>query len=783
MRHSENKTESFISVFSEYLVQKRVFITIFSLIFILGLSAGTPRLVTNAGFDFFFQEGDPTVALFNEIGEQYSSFENIMFLIQTKNNHLFNKKDINSLFALHDKAEQIPYNINVSSIKNYEYVDTDKDGLLINPLFDEKTPHNRDTLQKIKGKLINDDLITNFLINKQGSAAIVITEIGYQFDPSNPNHLKEVVSSARKIKQDIEVNNQDVKVHLYGTLFINNQAQEAISEIGTLVGPLIVAIMFFLLFYLFRSVGLVIAMLLIDVLTALGCIGAGAWLGVELNMLSTSAVSLALMVANMDTLHISTTYLNGLKNGLDRETSMSMSLQKNFKAILITTLTTIGGFFGFNFVGMDGMADLGNLAILGVAVAFTLSLTLFPTLAIKWSNQDTKRGVDQVKIAKGIGDFSMTYRRPLFVFFILLVVLIAPFAIQTPFNDDFSKYYDSDTDFALSMDAFAKEMGINQTIEYEIDSGIENGIYDPEFLRKVDDFVNWYKQQPNVTSVISFTNILKRINQQMHDNDPEWERIPDSSELASQYSLLYEFSADTEDLVKTDKSALHISVFLDVMEDKHFLTLDNDAHKWFASRYPEVGFQGTSFEIMYTKASESTVVGMRKGFAITLLFITLVMMISLRSIKYGLISLIPNLIPPLVIFGLWGLLVGEMGFHVASAYAISLGLVIDDTAHILVKYLEARKMGYCPERAAKESLENAAVAIILTTLIIGSGLLAFNASMQIPARDQGNVLAGIFFLALAFDLFVLPQLLIFTDNLFAKKQSHLESSKLFEDLT
>lgn len=154
------------------------------------------------------------------------------------------------------------------------------------------------------------------------------------------------------------------------------------------------------------------------------------------------------------------------------------------------------------------------------------------------------------------------------------------------------------------------------------------------------------------------------------------------------------------------------------------------------------------------------------------------MILASGSLKYRLISIIPNLLPPLMIFGAWGLWKGSIGQNVALAYAISLGLIIDDTAHILVKYLDAKKKGLTSEIAVKYVLENSAVALIMSTLIFGCAMLASNLSGFLPTRDQNNVVAAIFFLALAFDLFILPSLLIFFDDLFGGSSKKSDDDNL-----
>ena len=155
---------------------------------------------------------------------------------------------------------------------------------------------------------------------------------------------------------------------------------------------------------------------------------------------------------------------------------------------------------------------------------------------------------------------------------------------------------------------------------------------------------------------------------------------------------------------------------------------------------------------------------MKKGSAFTIVVITLVLMLGLQSFKYGLLSLIPNLVPPLVIYGLWGIFIRDMSQAVTVTYSISLGIIIDDTVHILTKYIQERKDGNQPDLAIKSALENTAMALIATTFMIGIGLIIISFASFKPNSDLGLVMAPIVFLALFFDLFLLPGILLFIDD-------------------
>ena len=783
MMASSDQSNSFIPRMANKLVQKRKYFVLFSLFLLGALAAGLPKLIFEGSLDAALNDDDPMVQLYHEIRDQYSSDQNIVFLIKTKKKDLFNPQDIKSLIALHEAAEKFPYGAKTVSIINYEYIDTNAEGLIISPLFDSEAITSSDDLKVIKQKLVNDELIKNTLINSSGNVALVAIDLSLQFDPADPQQLNELDIATINIREEIEKNNPNISIYLNGTAEFLILTQKNVQTIMTTFFPITALIMFLLLFFLFRSAGLVAAILAVSFTAVIACIGAGAWIGIELNVISIITVMFTLMIAHVDTLHLSASYLKALKEGLSKDHAMSLAIQRNFKAVLITSLTTAGGFIGFNFIGIQGFADFGNFTILGVMMAFVLSFTLFPAMAIKWSNPDPERAINQEAVSAFIYKFSERNRKPIIIVFSILVIVFAPYAFKTPFNDDYSKYWSASTEIGKSTPIISKELRQDRNIEYVIDSDIENGIYDPIFLNQVDTLVTWYKEQENVSTVVAYTNILKRINQLMHSNDPQWHIVPESKELASQYALLYSFSADSQDLVNDDNSALHLTVMLDQMDDVSFIALEKKANEWFRSRYPETKIQNSGFHSLFANVGKQTVIGMQKGFVITLVFITIVMIISLGSIKYGLISLIPNLVPPLVIFGAWGLLNGQLGQHVAAAFAISLGVIIDDTTHILVKYIEGRKTGLDPRSAVNEALNNSALALIMTTLIFGLGFLVNNLGEFLPSRDQGNVLCAIFFFALIFDLFVLPALLILFDDFFTADKSEADRQDEQYDIT
>jgi predicted RND superfamily exporter protein len=498
--------------------------------------------------------------------------------------------------------------------------------------------------------------------------------------------------------------------------------------------------------------------------SVVAAVGFAGWLGYELNIVSTMASLLIAILALADTVHIGTTYLKERKPAVTNEEALNISLQKNLRAIFLTSLTTIAGLYSLNFVGSVAFAEMANIAIYGVVIAFVFSISLFPAILLLLTRKATYKGLPQQQLAQGIADISVRYRKPLFIVFTVLVIVTAPFISLNRFNDDYRQFFDEDMDIRLAMEALIRHMEASNHIEYAIASGTEDGINNPGFLKKVEAFVDWYKEQPGITHVYSYVDFLKRLNQTIQDGNPAMYRIPETQELASQYLLLYEFSSDIDQLVNDDKSILRIVVTIGHLDKKRLLELEERAQQWLQRNQPDILSSGISLDILFGRAGRQVLEAMKKGSVFTVVVITVILIMGLRSLRYGLLSLIPNLVPAVVVYGLWGIFVKDMSQAVTVTYAVSLGMIVDDTVHILAKYVQERKTGEMPEQAIRNALENTATALIATTLIIGFGLIIISFATFKPNADLGIAMAPIVFLALFFDLLLLPGILLFADR-------------------
>jgi len=266
--------------------------------------------------------------------------------------------------------------------------------------------------------------------------------------------------------------------------------------------------------------------------------------------------------------------------------------------------------------------------------------------------------------------------------------------------------------------------------------------------------------------VFSYADIAKRLNKNMHGDDPAEYRIPAERNLAAQYLLLYELSLpyglDLNDRIAIDKSATRVTATVVEMPTGQLREFFNRTDAWFkAEAPPELRAAPTGPAVMFAFISKRNIDSMLQGNTVALVLIAIVMMVALRSFGLGLMSLLPNAVPILAAFGVWAVLVGQVGMAAATVSAASLGIVVDDTVHFLTKYLRARREnGYDRPEAIRYAFETVGTAIVSTTVILAFGFSVLAASAFRINAQMGLLTAITVLLALITDLLLLPALLM-----------------------
>jgi predicted RND superfamily exporter protein len=362
-----------------------------------------------------------------------------------------------------------------------------------------------------------------------------------------------------------------------------------------------------------------------------------------------------------------------------------------------------------------------------------------------------------------------------------VILMFAAGALRIELNDDMIAYIGEKYQIRRASDFMEQELTGGDTIEFSLSSGDSGGINNPEYLATIDAFAEWYRQQPKVVHVDVFTDIMKRLNQNMHADDPAWYRIPERRDLAAQYLLLYEMSLpyglDLNNQIDVDKSATRMIVAIEDTTTREQREIEQRGREWLGANAPDyMVTHGSGLTMMWAYLSQRNINSMLAASFGALVLISFILIFALRSLKHGLISLAPNLAPAIMAFGLWGLLVGQVGLGLSVIVSMTLGIVVDDTVHFLSKYLHARReLGMHAAAAVRHSFNTVGTAMWVTTVALVAGFLVLVFSGFKMNTEMGLVSAITISLALAMDFLFLPTLLIGMEARKESRQHHTRS--------
>ena len=369
-----------------------------------------------------------------------------------------------------------------------------------------------------------------------------------------------------------------------------------------------------------------------------------------------------------------------------------------------------------------------------------------------------------------LAEFALRHRKPLFWGWLVVVPAMVLAIPRNELNDVLVHFFDESVEFRQDTDFMDEHLSGNTLLEYSLHASAEGGATDPLFLGEVSNFAEWYREQPPVRHVGVITDTFQQLNKSMHGDDPAAYRIPESQELAAQYLLLYELSLpqglDVNNQIDRSRSATRVSVSAETLYSQELLELNARAEAWLDENAPHVAsVNSTGPAALFAYIGQRNIRAMLIGTVVVLLAISAILLFALRSLRLGLISIVPNLIPAVLGFGVWGLTVGQVGLSLSVVVAMTIGIVVDDTVHFLSKYRRARQeYGRNPEDAVRYAFDTAGRALGTTTVVLVAGFLIFAFSPFVPTAQVGVLTAMVIGFALVADLSLLPALLTALDR-------------------
>ena len=752
--------------YTDFILRRRWFVVAFAAALMLAVALGARFIGVTNDYRSLFDDDNPQLAALDGFESTYGASNAALIAIAPREGSVFTGEVLGAIQELTEAGWRAPHSTRVNSLTNYFHSEGREDELIVEPLVDNAETLDDADLARVREIALNAPAVAGRLVSRDGRVGGLLINFAL---PDNPDAaVIEITDHIGGVLEKARSDHPGIAFHLTGDVPLNRAFTEATRHDLETLAPFVFMVIVAATTVLLRSVAGAVAMVALLGFVICTTLGFAGWLGTVFNPANSGVPIIIMTIAVAQSVHIVSTALAAMGRGLDRNAAIAESLRVNAWPVFLTSLTTAIGFLSLNSSDSPPFRVLGNIVAFGVVCTFVYSMTFLPALlSILPMRVRAARGGKPLFFDR-LAAFVVARRNFLLWFSALVVIVLVTGIPRIDLTDNWTRYLSERYQFRQDTDFVIDNLTGMETLEYSLQSGQEGGITEPAHLLKVEAFADWFRNQPEVSHVQSFADIMKRLNRNMNGDDPAFHRIPDDPALSAQYLLLYElslpFGSDLNNRMDISKSATRMTVVMRSLTSLEQRALDARAQDWIRENSPGLAGEATGVSIVFAHLSQRNIESMLTGAIVAMALISLILLFVFRSVRFGLISLLPNFIPAALAFGLWGYLVGRVGLAGSVVTVAAFGIVVDDTIHFLSHYLRYRREGLSAPESVVETFRAVGHVIWTTTTVLCLGFLVFATSGFEVSWSLGLLVAITLFFAMLADLLLLPPLLMAVDR-------------------
>ncbi|MCP5128839.1 MAG: MMPL family transporter [Pseudomonadales bacterium] len=760
-----------------------VFAVTFALLGAAGYFAGQAR--TDNSFDAYFDATDPSYQAYQLYQQDFGSDEvtYILYRVPGNENGPFDLRVMATIAELTRVLEsEVPFVREVTSLTSVEFMQAHDDFLEITELGQE-LPETQAALLRHRDAMLKKPLYIGSLVTADASHGAIILEMSasssdsldsIRLDPNGGDGLENLypqVSNNRVLEILARPEYTGIEFWWSGDVPMNAAYNQTITDESALLALLSFAVAAVIALFCFRGqwLGLVgpLAVVIVALVFTVGFMGLA---GYKLGALFLIAPTLLTAIGVAQSVHLISEFSRLREQGAQRGEAIQRTLENVAVPCLLAAVTTAIGFAVMAGSHLRALAEMAVYLSAGVMLSFVASVTVMVCIMSLGRNQSTpprepaerEAGIMH-RLLAALVTFNLKRRYSIVAVsaVLLLFALAGASKLQVSFNylEDFKAH----TQYRQHTNYLQDIMGgmLNVVFIYQADE--PEAVKSRAILAHLEALQNRAEQSPLVRKTYSVVDILKDINQSFHGDDLDYHRLPDSDELIAQYLLLYELSGggELEDYVSGDYQRTTLELRVDMVDSALLSELIAELSEYLQENpAPQAQVKITGIGVLWLKMSEYIAQSQIQGYALAFIFIAIVLCLAFRSVKVGLLAMIPNLFPVVFILGV----VGEMGMHLdyfrLLLATVAIGIAVDDTVHMTSRI--RKEFIHCGnyEEAIRIGLMNVGRPVITTSIILSLSFLVYLASDMAILASFGILLSLTIVLALLADLFLLPALVL-----------------------
>jgi predicted RND superfamily exporter protein len=758
----------------------------------LAFGSQLPKLTTDTSSENYLKPGDPDRVTYDSFREQFGRDTKIAIGIDPP--EVFDLAFLERLREFHQALEaDVPLLEEVTSLVNIRNTRGEDDRLIVEDLL-EDFPETKDELATLKARVMSNPLYQDYVISRDGSFTSIIVEtqayssLGVADDAlsgfdeeenlseSEPPAFLTGEENAKIVHAIYEVAERfeapDFRTYITGSPIMTEYLQDRIREdMAKFMAVALVVIAAFLFALLRRLAGVVLPLLVV-ILSLITILGIMAMAGIPITIPTQILPSFLLSVGVGYAVHILVIFLQHYDAGASREEALVHALGHSGIPIIMSALTTSAGMLSFMTAELDQIATFGIVAPTGVAVSLLYTLVLLPALIAvfpirrRQRSRDASRMSRTDRVLQGVG--GTCSRNPWKVTFVsigLAVVAIAG-AVRVQVSHNPMEWFKDDSIVKIASNTIDERLGGTLPMEVLIDTRIENGIQEPAVLNLIDEMHQrvdrFIADGSKIGKAVSIADVLRETHQALNENRSEFYTIPQDRKVVAQELLLFENSGsdDLEDVVDTSFSLTRFTLRMPDGEayDRADFILEA-ASEFVRIMGDSAQVTITGLSVIMNRTMSAVVHSLMRSYILALLLITPLMMLFIGSIRRGLVSMVPNLLPILLTLGFMGWTGIPLDIFTLLIGCIAIGLAVDDTIHFIHGFQRNWEQHGDSGRAISQTLETTGKALLFTTLVLSAGFFIFTLSSLNNLIAFGLLTGFAILMAFISDVTVTPALL------------------------
>ena len=725
------------------------------------LALGIPRLRVDTSAEGFMVDRDPARVVYDRFKAQFGTDSVTLVVLSAPD--VFSPDALGVLRRVTDQLEVLPGVVRVESLANARHVDVSEFDIDTKPLLDADIPADAAGLDALRRSAMAQRVVVGNLVSPDSKAAGIVVY-------TDPERTDADFNAAFVAAVDAVLaaeSRPDLRMFQVGRPLLKHEYSRYILRDITRLIPISAVVMLGTLLFLFRSADAVIVPMVSAGVSVVWSAGLMALFQIPLNVVTAVVPSLLITIGFTEDVHIIADFHERMKSGLSRREALRDAITETAAPILVTTITTVVGFASLVFSDVPMLQQFGWASALSLAGNYVATLAVLPPVVLALPARASSAAVERTtgaqwmaQFLEQLGWFNLRHQWKILGAAAVALVLGIASLSRIDVNTDFMAFFPADATIRTRADQAHQVLTGAELFSIVVDTHRPDGVKDPQVLAGLAALQQKIEASGAVDKTISIADYLATINRDMTGGTPADEHVPDSREAAAQYMLLLH-ARDVAPLVNADASAAVIQVRHNVSGSAPMKALKQRIDGFATGLFPygtSVDYTGES--ILTNNAADYMAVNELTSFAFTFLAIAAIHAVLFVSVRIGLLSLIPDLIPIVVIYGLMSFLGVPLNTGTALIATIAIGISVDDTVHHLMTYARELNQFVLPSMAMFSTLRKVGRAVIFASCALAVGFMPMITSSFIPLRQFGIFASLTMLVALATELLITPTLML-----------------------